>query len=69
MNFLRSTKQCLIVEYGLNAPSYNFFYWIKDSIIIWCGNIDIKEDVFKGFGWPNFLYTLNSGVFFIKSFL
>ncbi len=26
MNFFKNTKQSLIVEYGLHAPSYNFFY-------------------------------------------
>jgi hypothetical protein len=41
-----------------------FFNWIKDSMIIWCDNIDIKEDFLRGFWWPNFFKCLELWFFF-----
>jgi hypothetical protein len=44
------------------------FYWLNDSMIIWCGNIDIKEDFLRTFWWPNFFMYLDWRFFLIKSF-
>jgi hypothetical protein len=40
----------MIDEYEFHAPSYYYFYRIKDSMIICCCNFDIKEGFLRGFG-------------------
>ncbi len=42
----------MIDEY--ESYSYYYLYKIKDSMIICCCNIDIKEEFLRGFGWPIF---------------
>jgi hypothetical protein len=49
----------MIDEYGFYALSYNFFYWIKNSMVIWCDNIDIKENFWKDLDDQIFLCILN----------
>jgi hypothetical protein len=36
-----------INEYGFNTHPYNVLEWIKDLMILWCGDIDIKKVIWK----------------------
>jgi len=36
------------------------------SMIIWCGDIDTKENFLERFWWPSFFCTLNCGFFLLS---
>jgi len=69
MNFLKSTKQSLIVEYGFHAPSYNFLLnkGLNDKYGV--VTLILRKTFWKDLDDQIFLCILNYGVFPIKSFL
>jgi hypothetical protein len=54
---------------SMHLHIYIYIYiWIKDSMVIWCDNIDTKEDFLEEFWWSNFFMYLELW-FFLLSYL